>query len=40
LLYGFIWGEQRSLLYVPRLAALALLIAAIVSKNIRGGQKS
>ena len=32
-------GEGRSLLYLPRLAAFALLIAAIVSKNI-GSQKS
>jgi Family of unknown function (DUF5985) len=29
-------GEERSLLYIPRLAAFALLIAAIVGKNIRG----
>lgn len=27
-------GEGRSLLYLPRLAAFALLIAAIVSKNM------
>ena len=33
-------GEERSLLYIPRLAAFALLIAAIVGKNIRTGQKS
>ena len=33
-------GEERSFLYIPRLAAFALLIAAIVGKNIRGGQKS
>ena len=32
-------GEERSLLYIPRLAAFALLIAAIVGKNVRG-QKS
>ena len=30
-----ITGEERSLLYIPRLAAFALLIAAIVGKNIR-----
>ena len=29
-------GEERSLLYIPRLAAFALLIAAIVGKNIGG----
>jgi hypothetical protein len=40
LLYGFIWGEERSLLYLSRLAAFALSIAAIVGKNIGGGQKS
>jgi hypothetical protein len=40
LLYGFIWGEERRFLYIPRLAAFALSIAAIVGKNIRGGQKS
>jgi hypothetical protein len=33
-------GEERSLLYIPRLAAFALLIVAIVGKNIGGGQKS
>ena len=33
-------GEERSLLYIPRLAAFALLIAAIVGKNIGGSQKS
>ncbi len=33
-------GEGRSLLYIPRLAAFALLIAAIVGKNIGGSQKS
>jgi hypothetical protein len=33
-------GEGRSLLYLPRLAAFALLIAAIVSKNFGGGQKT
>jgi hypothetical protein len=35
-----ITGEERSLLYLPRLAAFALLIAAIVSKNIGGAGKS
>jgi hypothetical protein len=33
-------GEERSLLYIPRLAAFALLIVAIVRKNIGGRQKS
>jgi uncharacterized membrane protein YqgA involved in biofilm formation len=33
-------GEERSFLYIPRLAAFALLIAAIVGKNIGGSQKS
>jgi hypothetical protein len=33
-------GEGRSLLYLPRLAAFALLIAAIVGKNLGGSQKS
>lgn len=33
-------GEGRSLLYLPRLAAFALLIAAIVAKNFGGSQKS
>lgn len=33
-------GEGRSLLYLPRLAAFALLIAAIVSKNLGGSPKS
>lgn len=29
-------GEERSLLYLPRLAAFALLIAAIIKKNFGG----
>lgn len=33
-------GEERSLLYIPRLAAFALLIAAIVGKNIGSRDKS
>lgn len=33
-------GEGRSLLYIPRLVAFGLLIAAIAGKNIGGGQKS
>lgn len=33
-------GEERSLLYLPRLAAFALLIAAIISKNLGGSRKS
>ena len=33
-------GEERSLLYIPRLAAFGLLIAAIVGKNLGGSQKS
>lgn len=32
-------GEERSLLYLPRLVAFALLIAAIVRKNIGGAGK-
>lgn len=32
-------GEERSLLYLPRLAAFALLIAAIISKNVGGAGK-
>jgi hypothetical protein len=33
-------GEERSLLYLPRLIAFALLIAAIVGKNIGSSRKS
>ena len=33
-------GEGRSLLFLPRLAAFALLIAAIVGKNLGGSRKS
>ena len=33
-------GEERSLLFLPRLAAFALLIAAIVGKNLGGSRKS
>lgn len=33
-------GEERSLLYLPRLAAFALLIIAIVAKNLGGKPKS
>lgn len=32
-------GEERSLLYLPRLAAFALLIAAIIGKNVGGTGK-
>ena len=32
--------EGRSLLFLPRLAAFALLIAAIVGKNLGGSRKS
>jgi len=32
-------GEERSLLYLPRLAAFALLIAAIITKNVGGTGK-
>ena len=32
-------GEERSLLYIPRLMAFGLLIAAIVGKNIGGAGK-
>ena len=35
-----VMGEERSLLYIPRLAAFGLLIAAIVGKNLGGSQKS
>jgi hypothetical protein len=33
-------GEGRSLLFLPRLAAFTLLIAAIVGKNLGGSRKS
>ena len=33
-------GEERSLLYIPRLIAFTLLIAAIVGKNIGSSRKS
>jgi uncharacterized membrane protein YqgA involved in biofilm formation len=33
-------GEGRSLLFLPRLAAFALLIGAIIGKNISGSRKS
>jgi hypothetical protein len=32
-------GEERSLLYLPRLAAFGLLIVAVVTKNIGGAGK-